>query len=128
MSELEDEIEGREFDWFAIDCEGQIALICTAGKGPVPREVRMNIPVYDSITEKFETPNWGTENIWRDYGGLGFFVFDWKLHGGPYVKRTGPTRKMEIKLKEEILSVEGIVKMEVDFSVVEQISDKEIGM
>jgi hypothetical protein len=32
-------LQGREFDWFAVDGEGNIAMFASAGEGFVPEEV-----------------------------------------------------------------------------------------
>ncbi len=32
--------DGEEFDWFAMDIDGNLAIFSTAGKGFIPKEVR----------------------------------------------------------------------------------------
>ena len=45
------EILGREFDWFALDCNGDIAVFISAGSGVVPDEVARNYKAFDDATE-----------------------------------------------------------------------------
>lgn len=103
MSIYEDEIEGREFDWFAIDSDGNIGLFSTAGEGPVPKLVIESYIEHDAISELLDSPNWGSSEVWSDYAALGFYVFDWHLHGGPYKREHDPTKSMSVDLKEKIM-------------------------
>ena len=81
-----EEIQGGEFDWFAIDTDGNYALFATAGEGFVPDPPLSLADSFDAISDSVDTPNWGSVNVWDDYAALGLYVFDWKLHGGPYVR------------------------------------------
>lgn len=67
MSIYEEEIEGREFDWFAIDSEGNIGLFSTAGEGAVPKLVIESYSEHDAISELLDSPNWGSSEVWSDY-------------------------------------------------------------
>ena len=42
MSHYKGELAGREFDWFAIDSDGNIGLFSTAGEGRIPETVFEN--------------------------------------------------------------------------------------
>ena len=115
-----DELEGREFDWFAVDENGEIAVFSTAGNGTVPESVKENYKAHDSISEKFEYPNWGSDNVWKDFANYGLFVFDWRLNNGPYVKKSAPNGKIDSELKSKILKISGIPKLQMDFSKVDK--------
>ena len=39
MSLTRDDVQGIEFDWFAVDAKGHIALCSTAGYGEIPASV-----------------------------------------------------------------------------------------
>ena len=114
MNEFNDlyteEIEGREFDWFSIDMDGNIALLATAGKGFLPYSVLMNFRLHDFISEKLDAPHWGSPEVWNDYADLGLYVFDWQLHDGPYVLQRKPTQQIDIQLKEQIIAIVDIPK------------------
>ncbi|MCP5244423.1 MAG: hypothetical protein H6937_00020, partial [Burkholderiales bacterium] len=71
MSIYEEELEGREFDWFAIDSEGNIGLFSTAGEGTIPDSVVEAYSEHDHISEQLESPNWGNSDVWSDYAALG---------------------------------------------------------
>ena len=123
MSIYEEEIEGREFDWFAIDSEGNIALFSTAGEGPVPKLVTESYGEHDAISELFDSPNWGSSEVWSDYAALGFYVFDWNLHGGPYKREREPTKSMNPELKEKIMTMGSLHNFSGKFPELEVVND-----
>jgi hypothetical protein len=121
MSIYEDELEGREFDWYAIDASGNIAIFCTAGEGCIPDDVISCFEKHDEISDSIESPNWGSSDVWSDYSALGLYVFDWDLHGGPYKRKRLPSAEISIELKERIMKVVKTVKVGMCFSQVEDI-------
>lgn len=120
MSTYEAELEGREFDWYAIDNEGNLALFSTAGEGLIPAMVIDNYQIHDDVSEAIEAPNWGSSEVWSDYASLGMYVFDWDLPGGPYQRERVPTKDMSQELKQKILKA--AVKLDVSFSQTETIN------
>ncbi|WP_156804635.1 hypothetical protein [Gallaecimonas xiamenensis] len=123
MNIYEEEIEGREFDWYAIDDSGNIALFSTAGEGSIPKLVIENYKHHDEISDSIDAPNWGSPEVWGDYAKLGFFVFDWDLPGGPYLRECSPTNTMNEELKKKILSINSLPVLDVNFSKVEKINN-----
>jgi len=118
------EIQGGEFDWFAIDLDGNIALFSTAGEGNVPNNVIKNYKDYDSISHSLEQPNWGSSGIWSDFANYGFYVFDWSLHGGPYIKVCEPKQRMSKELKDKILSINNFNSFDVRFATLKRLAFK----
>ena len=123
MSIYEKEIEGREFDWFAVDCEGHIGLFSTAGEGCIPEFVIKNYADHDNISKLLESPNWGSSKVWSDYAGLGFYVYDWNLSGSSYKKECEPVSTMNTELKSKILAMNSLVRLPVRFMKLKEITD-----
>ena len=71
------ERQGTEFDWFALDDAGEVAVFATAGFGPVPAQVRAASEDHDAIGDRITATGWGTPNVWDSYAELGLFAYDW---------------------------------------------------
>ena len=54
---------GFEFDWFAQDAEGNLALLSTGGSGPVPSNVQVHYQGYDRAASSIELPHWGSFDV-----------------------------------------------------------------
>ncbi|ESP91486.1 hypothetical protein [Pseudoalteromonas luteoviolacea] len=121
MSIYEEKLEGREFDWFAIDGEGNIALFATAGEGTIPNLVIENYAEHDAIAVQLESPNLGSSEVWSDFAKLGFFVFDWDLHGGPYKREQKPTSTMSVQLRNTIMAMGSIPSLPVKFTEITEL-------
>jgi len=115
MNTCREEITGREFDWFALDKEGNIALFSTVGSGTVPESVLLNYAEHDSISESLATPNWGSSQIWSDYADKGLFVYDWKSKGGVYNRQREPSAKINAALSARILAITSLPRYECAF-------------
>lgn len=122
MSIYLNEICGREFDWFAIDKEGEIAIFSTAGEGGVPEVVVENFKVHDEISEMIELPNWGSSEVWDDFSRLGLIVFDWDLPGGPYLKVRDSNSTKTNNVIEKIKVTNTIPKFNISFREYERIT------
>ncbi len=114
MSTYENFIRDREFDWFAIDNQGNFAIFSTAGEGAIPSTVIDAFNGHDELSEKLESANWGTAQGWSNYSDMGFFVFDWDLPGGPYKKIKEPSSEVSEELKIKLVDI--AVVMDVNFS------------
>ena len=99
------ELHGREFDWFAIDSEGSLALFATAGEGFIPQSASDCFSKHDAISESLLAPHVGTTQVWSDYAAQGLFVFDWSLPSGPYKKCVNPSVSIAQDLKSKIMSI-----------------------
>ena len=121
------EVHGGEFDWFAVDASGNLALFSTAGEGVVPDSVLRSLEDYESMSRSFEAPRWGTGEIWKDYAELGLFVFDWTLPSGSYRKLISPTAPASSVLKAKLLGLAGLPRFGFSFRDVELLEGAEIG-
>ena len=122
MSIYEEELEGREFDWFAIDSEGNIGLFSTAGEGAIPSSVMEAYSEHDNVSEQLESPNWGNSEVWSDYAALGLYVYDWNLHGGPYIRERKPSKVMNNELKKKLLSMGSLYSFPIKFTELKKIA------
>ncbi|MGS2724731.1 hypothetical protein ACVBEJ_13395 [Porticoccus sp. GXU_MW_L64] len=121
MSIYEEELVGREFDWFAIDIEGNIGLFSTTGEGTIPSPVIEAYSEHDKISEQLESPNWGSSEVWSDYSALGLYVYDWDLHGGPYKQTRAPSKDMSSELKQKLLSLKSLYTFPVKFAELKEV-------
>jgi hypothetical protein len=71
------ERQGTEFDWFAFDDAGDVAVFATAGFGPVPAQVRTVSEDHDAIGDRVTVTGWGTPTVWDSCARVGLFVYDW---------------------------------------------------
>ncbi len=122
MSIYEEELEGREFDWFSIDSEGNIGLFSTAGEGTIPGSVMEACSEHDNISEQLDSPSWGSTEVWSDYAALGFYVYDWNLHGGPYKRERVPAKVMSDELKTKLISMGSLYRLPVKFTELKEIA------
>ena len=109
------DLQGTEFDWFAVDSNGHIALFATAGEGFVPEAVIHCYENHSVISDSLPTPRYGTPEVWGDYADLGLFVLDWALPGGPYEMRAVPRVAPSEELKKKILAVPELPKFNGSF-------------
>jgi hypothetical protein len=100
-----EEIFGLEFDWFAIDGDGLLALCSSAGYGEIPAEVLhacttkeqpdrhiaeliARLPERGRYATEGRGPGWCEE--WKQLGHRGLFVYDWRHWQGPYERIVVP--------------------------------------
>jgi hypothetical protein len=99
------QLQGREFDWFAVDGDQNIAMFATAGEGFIPEEVIRHLSQHESLSDQIPAPHTGTAQVWNDYAAVGLYVFDWNLPGGPYVLRATPSRPMANEFRRSVRSI-----------------------
>ncbi len=58
---------GYEFDWYAVDQEGQIGVFSTAGFGPIPQAVQLHYQDHLDISDQIHQPSMGTPDVWKDF-------------------------------------------------------------
>lgn len=116
------ELSGLEFDWFAVDGNGNLALFATSGEGFVPGGVAEHHKDYSGLSDTLPAPRSGTSDVWNDYAGLGLFVFDWSLPGGPYEKRACPVGAASRALEQRILALPQLPRFSGSFSDVDKVS------
>jgi len=110
------DLNGIEFDWFAADRDGNLALFATAGEGFFPRSVAEHHADHSSLSDSLNAPRSGTPEVWKDYADLGLYVFDWALPGGPYEKRESPNGAVSHELKVKIMALPELPKLNGLFS------------
>ena len=102
-----------EFDWLAVDRCGHLAVVSTAGAGPIPAEVLKvgtereltdpqsvieALPILGNARAEGRGPGECTE--WIEAGRRGVFVYDWRLNGGPYERIIVPEAPLVASLLE----------------------------
>jgi hypothetical protein len=98
------QILGGEFDWLAVDSDGHIGMLSTAGGGRAPRAVLVDVDAHDAALEAlmacpattsarfFPQVREGLENDWRAAAERGVFAFDSDVYGSPYRLVAAPVR------------------------------------
>ena len=109
------EIQGIEFDWFAIDSLGQVATMATAGEGFVPESVLSSFTKHQEIAECIETKDWGSEAVWGSYANAGLFVYDWSLSHEMYVLKARPSTQISADLLEKLTQLHEIPRLSKPF-------------
>lgn len=71
------DVQGREFDWFARDSSGALALFATAGCGAVPDCVLETSRFHDQANDLVPVSGWGSPQTWASYAAAGLFAYDW---------------------------------------------------
>lgn len=119
-------IAGLEFDWFAIDRAGNIAMFSTAGSGFVPENVVCGRAEHWETACSLPAPHWGSDKVWDDYAALGFFVYDWGVDGGPYRRLRVPSGEITERLREKLVSLVSIPRLEIEFHKCRSLSEGEL--
>ena len=83
---------GTEFDWYACDRDGQVALFSTAGSALVPTVILQAIAEVDLLDEYFRVAS-PTRSFWEEFAALGLFVYDCgTLHDETYRRVAVPAK------------------------------------
>jgi hypothetical protein len=110
------ETQGIEFDWFASDRDGHLALFATAGLGSFPASVNSSIEVHSNLADSIEVSNLGTTDVWQSYSKVGLFVYDWSEMQGCYVQVAIPAASVSTELSTAILSITDLPKFDLSFA------------
>lgn len=89
---------GEEFDWFAFDEAGQVAVFATAGSGPVHAQVPLQASIHDALGDRIEVSGWGTNAVWGSYARVGLYVYDWDGQQNCYRRVAEPFRSQKLQL------------------------------
>jgi len=89
---------GEEFDWFAVDETGHVAVFATAGSGPVPAQVPTEASLHDAVGNRIEVSGWGTNEIWCSYAKVGLFAYEWDERRNCYSRVAEPTQTVTEEL------------------------------
>jgi hypothetical protein len=125
MSDVAD-IEGREFDWYAVDDVGRIAVFATAGSGPVPPLARSSMQAHNDISDSFVVSAWGTPQVWESYSRVGLFAYDWHTTSDCYVRVAVPEQLPSTELARMFREVAGVVRLSVRFSETSKLESTQI--
>src|SRR3954466_8641023 len=126
---------GTEFDWLAVDPSGALAVLTSAGYGPVPKAVGDHVesvdaaldlintwpPVGGSLSQPSDTGNYAD---WRELAVRGFYAYDWKDSSGPYIRLAAPTTPLTVhNLTDEWLrQIAMLARFTVDFASATQLN------
>jgi hypothetical protein len=116
-------LSGLEFDWFAVDHDGNLALFATAGEGFVPAPVAEHHGLHSDLSDSLTAPHHGTADVWSDYAAVGLFIFDWRLPGGPYEKRASPSHRPGSALIERVETLPLVPRYAGSFDTVTTVAD-----
>lgn len=122
IAEQLEELQGREFDWFALDSDGNVAMFVTAGAGFVPEEVVRHLSQHDSVVEEIPAPHMGTPEVWNDYAAHGLYVFDWDLFADLYFLEAAPSKPMARDLHFKVRGINQLPIYNGSFSGLSQLS------
>ena len=132
-----DDVMGREWDFLAIDRDGSVALITSAGYGPIPGAVlshgksveavvaglRTQLPVIGESLDRREQDPSGDYSDWFEASKRGLYTYDWHVHGGPYEQVSVPSVKLRADdLTPEIGYAAGLLRLPVLFAETAQLS------
>ena len=110
------EIKGTEFDWFATDQEGRVALFATAGSGPVPTSVLALVEAHGSVGDSLEIEGWGTKSVWDSYARVGLYAYDWSPSQGLYLRQAEPATPLAKNVATAVSSIRNVPRLALLFS------------
>jgi len=80
---------GTDYEWFACDADGYVAVFTTAGNGPLPTEVLREVSLTDALQKSVRSlPNRGGATMlvrlprpdsFLRFGIQGLFAYDWSV-------------------------------------------------
>ena len=109
------EIEGVEFDWFAVDSSGCLALFATAGAGFIPSTVSARFHDHAAMSDMLPSPRWGSLMVWDDYSEVGLYVYDWDVCNYSYARTRTPEREMTDELYQRFLAISPLPRFDFEF-------------
>ena len=109
-------ITGIEFDWFATDRDGHIALFATAGSGPTPASVLALVEAHAFVGDSVEIEGWGTKSVWESYARVGLYAYDWSDSQGLYVRQAEPAAPLANNVATAVASIRNVPRLASLFS------------
>lgn len=106
MDPIYAQIEGGEFDWFAVDSRGEVAHFSAAGFGPVPVALLLQLNRIEGVPAAVQSlavrgaatghaP--GIISDWLAMAERGCHSFDWKHWSGPYRRVATPSNPLNLE-------------------------------
>ncbi len=86
---------GVEFDWFAHDSDGCIALFSSGGSAQVPPILEARESQVEVLLAELDLP-YGLPP-WSRAATLGLFAYDVNLNGGPYRRMSKPAQPLQLQ-------------------------------
>jgi hypothetical protein len=135
-----EDIQGREYDWLAVDSDGLVGLFSTAGGGYAPEEFLKDIDAFDSAIASIlslavsspvncsrDVPV-GLCNTWKMVAERGLFAFDSDPLGGPYRLIATPHRPVILENLPTIVKgvVSRVVLSQVTFRIAQEITEDQL--
>jgi hypothetical protein len=126
-----DDVIGREWDFLALDRGGSVALIASAGYGPIPEAVLNRgrpvealvamlttlLPVLGESLDQRGQDRSGNYSDWFEMSRRGLYTYDWHVHGGPYEQVSAPSRPLRADdVGSEIAEVANLLRLPVLFA------------
>lgn len=111
-----------DFDWFARDAGGALALFSTGGAGFLPEAVTEFHVMHATVAGGIEYPHWGTEQLWDDVAVLGLYVYDWAVDARHYARAAQPQGAAEPAFADMIGRIEALPELRGTFASLTQIS------
>jgi len=78
---------GWQFEWFARDIDGHLAVLNSAGEGPIPGVIWNHLREYNALATRINSLPTNESKLvfkgggycqdWLDYAGMGLFAFDY---------------------------------------------------
>lgn len=102
-SNTREELSGTEWDFLAVDQDGSLAILSTAGYGPIPSVVLNAASVVNAATGMLpelrmigqsidsRVDRAGDYSDWYELSRRGLYAYDWRVHRGPYERVSTPT-------------------------------------
>lgn len=114
-----DEINGLEFDWYAVDLSGKYALFSTAGSGMIPECIANFLDEYSDITIPSASQG---EEPWKPLAKAGFFVFD-MVNSDSYQKKVNADGLIKSNVMEQLEALPNLLQFNGYFEKISKIDD-----
>lgn len=111
---------GIEWDWFACDQDGHVAIVSSGGSGQVPPILFRRA---EAIQRLFDHLGLACDrDPWRLAAERGFFAYDVDINGGPFARRFVPRRPMRLDdVPEPHRGLIGLVRVRGRFAELRQL-------
>lgn len=105
-----DEFIGLEFDWFAVDADGCVAIFSSAGYGPIPDPVFTHFDDQQAVGEQLcrlahVAASAALQQQFLAFAAQGIYAYDWMNTEGPYRRYAAsaqPATLLELDLPTDL--------------------------
>lgn len=111
-----DDLYGVDWDFLALDRDGQIALISSTGYGQIPPRVLDQAALVEDAVERSSAlpvigepinrvpDRTGDYSSWFERSVRGFYTYDWSVYHGPYRALSAPTVALEVSAADPMIA------------------------